>query len=242
MLRDIYRYIYFYLGHPTALQDSRAIDSNRFQVSKSPAKSPNDFSVRQSVPGTRCIFAPRFFPPLRYCLETVKHYQVLFNISNIICSLSLCLSKGLCYFSIIDMQNFGNYRIKDVHHPAENANPLMTKYMVWLQSKIQPSWLLDRNRLLDIIVLVASFQLLSPVTQAIQYIQSISSVCVIHGRLGVFLCSSVEFITLESDYLVSVVISRLAGRGNHPFHLFIHVSAINILHVCMLQIPNTSPT
>jgi hypothetical protein len=64
------------------------------------------------------------------------------------------------------MQNFGNYRIKDVHHPAANANPL-TKYMVWLQSKIQPFWLLNRNRLLDIIVLVASFELLSLVTQAI---------------------------------------------------------------------------
>ena len=63
------------------------------------------------------------------------------------------------------------------------------------------------------------------------------------GAVGsFFLCSSVEVITLESDYLLSVVISRLAGRGNHPFHLFIYVSAINILHVCMLQIPNTSPT
>ena len=178
MLRDIY--IFFFLSWPTNRLTKTPGLSTRigFKYQNPQLNPPNDFSVRQSVPGTRCIFAPRFFPPLRYCLETVKHYQVLFNISNIICSLSLCLPKGLCYFSIFDMQNFGNYRIKDVHHPAANANPL-TKYMVWLQSKIQPSWLLDRNRLLDIIVLVASFQLhtFTSYTSNIAHIEY--SVCVL---------------------------------------------------------------
>ena len=184
MLRDIYIFFSILANQPP--YETPGLSTRiGFKYQNPQLNPPNDFSVRQSVPGTRCIFAPRFFSPLRYCLETVKHYQVLFNISNIICSLSLCLSKGLCYFSIINMQNFGNYRIKDVHHPAANANPL-TKYMVWLQSKIQPFWLLNRNRLLDIIVLVASFELLSLVTQAIQYIQSIVCLCVLSRGGGKF--------------------------------------------------------
>ena len=219
MLRDIYIQFSILANQPPYKTPGLSTRIG-FEYQNPQLNPPNDFSVRQSVPGTRCIFAPRFFSPLRYCLETVKHYQVLFNISNIICSLSLCLSKGLCYFSIIDMQNFGNYRIKDVHHPAANANPLTKLHGLALVQN--PTLLAPRQKQAAGYNSFGGFILatFTSYTSNIEHIEY--SVCVCYpGAVGsFFLCSSVEVITLESDYLLSVVISRLAGRGNHPFHVF----------------------